>query len=70
MSGRIDNETLREEIARRAYAKFCDRGCVHGGDMEDWIAAEREVVAEPQQSRARENERADPGTRRKRKRRQ
>lgn len=41
-----DNEALREEIARRAYSKFCDRGCVHGSDTDDWLAAEREVIAE------------------------
>lgn len=39
-------EALRGEIARRAYTKFCDRGCVHGSDTEDWLAAEREVLAE------------------------
>ena len=42
----IENEALREEIAHRAYIKFCDRGCVHGGATEDWLAAEREVLAE------------------------
>ena len=39
-------EPLRDEIARRAYTKFCDRGCAHGNDMDDWLAAEREVLAE------------------------
>jgi len=46
MSDATKNEPLREEIARRAYSKFCDRGCVHGSDAYDWLAAEREVVAE------------------------
>lgn len=41
-----ENEALREEIAHRAYTKFCDRGCEHGSDTEDWLAAEREVLAE------------------------
>jgi Protein of unknown function (DUF2934) len=46
MSDPTENETLRDEIARRAYTKFCDRGCVHGDDVDDWLAAEREVLAE------------------------
>lgn len=41
-----DNQVLREEIARRAYLRFCDRGCLHGGDVDDWIAAEGEVLTE------------------------
>jgi hypothetical protein len=36
---------LREEIELRAYFKYCERGCVAGGDVEDWLAAEREVLA-------------------------
>jgi hypothetical protein len=48
VSESTNNEAVREEIARRAYAKFCDRGCVHGRDTEDWLAAEREVLGEQQ----------------------
>lgn len=39
-------EKLRDEIARRAYFKYCDRGCVPGADIDDWLAAEREVIEE------------------------
>ncbi|MGE3843086.1 MAG: DUF2934 domain-containing protein [Vicinamibacterales bacterium] len=39
---------LHDEIARRAYARFCERGCCHGADLDDWLAAEREVLAEHQ----------------------
>lgn len=46
MADPIDNESLRQEIARRAYQRFCDRGCVHGNDAEDWLIAEREVLSE------------------------
>lgn len=46
-----DDETLTQEIARRAYARFCDRGCTDGGDVDDWLEAEREV-REGQQSEA------------------
>ena len=33
----------REEIARRAYELFLSRGSQHGGDLEDWLRAEREL---------------------------
>jgi hypothetical protein len=36
--------TLRDEIERRAYAHFCERGCVDGSDIDDWLAAERDVL--------------------------
>lgn len=31
------------DIARRAFALYCERGCEDGGDVEDWLAAEREL---------------------------
>ena len=37
---------LDREIAGRAYALFEARGCVHGHDVEDWLAAEAELLAE------------------------
>lgn len=39
-------EELRDEIGRRAYFKYCDRGCVPGAAIDDWLAAEREVLEE------------------------
>ena len=35
-----------EAVAGRAYEKFVARGCSHGCDREDWLAAEQELVAE------------------------
>ncbi len=35
-----------DDIARRAYLRFLDRGRVHGHDMDDWFAAERELQAQ------------------------
>jgi hypothetical protein len=35
----------QEDIARRAYEKFCERGCQHGHDRQDWLAAEQELAA-------------------------
>ncbi len=37
-----------EAVAKRAYEKFVARGCTHGHDQEDWLAAEQELVAEAQ----------------------
>src|SRR5690348_3304084 len=33
----------REQIAQRAYELFQQRGGEHGRDLEDWLAAEREL---------------------------
>ena len=35
-----------ERIAQRAYEKWMKRGCPHGTDVQDWIEAERELMAE------------------------
>jgi hypothetical protein len=43
MSDPNEDDTLKQEIAQRAYLRFCDRGCAHGGDVDDWLEAEREV---------------------------
>ena len=32
-----------DQIARRAYELFQQRGAVHGHDWEDWLSAEREL---------------------------
>ena len=39
-----DAETVRQKIALRAYYKYCERGCVPGCDVDDWLAAEREIL--------------------------
>ena len=36
---------LEGEIRRRAYELYEQRGCTPGRDNEDWLVAEREVVA-------------------------
>jgi hypothetical protein len=35
-----------EDVAERAYHKFLARGSIHGFDEQDWIAAQRELIAE------------------------
>ncbi|MFN3395622.1 MAG: DUF2934 domain-containing protein [Thermodesulfovibrionales bacterium] len=36
---------LQEEIAKVAYELYLRRGCVHGHDLDDWLEAERIVLA-------------------------
>jgi hypothetical protein len=31
------------EIAHRAFELYCERGCQHGHDLDDWLQAEREL---------------------------
>jgi len=39
---------LTEAIARRAYELFLERGGEHGHDVDDWLRAERELLAAAQ----------------------
>jgi hypothetical protein len=34
-----------EEIARRAFEIFLSRGGDHGRDLDDWLQAERDILA-------------------------
>ncbi|MEQ1679603.1 MAG: DUF2934 domain-containing protein [Nitrospira sp.] len=43
----IMSDDLREQIAKRAYELYLERGCRQGWDVEDWIDAERETLALP-----------------------
>lgn len=40
-----DFEQIRREIELRAYYRYCERGYIPGADVEDWLAAEHEVLA-------------------------
>jgi len=35
-----------DEIGRRAYEIFLERGSVHGHDLDDWLQAEHELKEE------------------------
>jgi hypothetical protein len=35
--------SMEEEIRRRAYEIYLERGCTPGNENEDWLVAEREV---------------------------
>jgi hypothetical protein len=37
-------EIILAAIAKRAYQLFEQRGCAHGFALEDWIAAEKELL--------------------------
>jgi hypothetical protein len=39
-----------EQIEKRAYELYLARGCEHGRDLEDWLAAERELTELSKQS--------------------
>jgi hypothetical protein len=41
------NPELRERIAQKAFELYEKRGSVHGLDVQDWLEAERLVLAEP-----------------------
>lgn len=41
---------LEDEIRRRAYEIYEQRGCKPGKHREDWLSAEREILARYQQS--------------------
>ena len=42
----LNPEEVREKIAVRAYEIYEDRGGQHGRDLEDWLRAEEEVIAQ------------------------
>jgi len=41
-----DDKLLRQRIAEKAHELYECRGCCHGRDLEDWLEAERLVLAE------------------------
>lgn len=42
----LADEALRRAIELRAYHRFCERGYAPGHDLDDWLAAEQDVLAE------------------------
>lgn len=51
-SAEIDAVALRQETELRAYYRYCERGCAPGADVDDWLAAEQELLAERGEGRA------------------
>jgi hypothetical protein len=44
-NGNHKPESLQDEIRRRAYELYEQRGCIPGREHEDWLIAEQEIVA-------------------------
>lgn len=42
-----DIAQAQNQVMQRAYQIFCDRGCITGYALDDWLAAERESVWKP-----------------------
>ena len=42
----IGDHTLHIKIGEKAYELFCKRSRIHGCDLDDWLEAERMVLAE------------------------
>jgi Protein of unknown function (DUF2934) len=37
------SDVSERDVARRAFERYCARGCEDGHDMDDWLHAEREL---------------------------
>ena len=42
----ISDEELYDQVARKAYELYAQRGEAHGHDLDDWLTAERLVQEE------------------------
>src|SRR5206468_1867843 len=45
-TGKPGTAIPHEQIAKRAYEKWCQRGCMDGMHQQDWLEAEAELRAE------------------------
>jgi hypothetical protein len=61
-----DPQSLQQKIAACAYELFLKRGQAHGHDLEDWLEAEREVLAEFRPAEKNPSQASGPDTRRRR----
>lgn len=57
-AAKVKNESANHRpsydvIAVRAYEIYLDRGATHGHDLDDWLAAERELTALTAKTKAR-----------------
>jgi hypothetical protein len=48
----LTDDDIREKVALRAYEIYEDRGGQHGRDIDDWLQAEDEVLAETEEKKA------------------
>lgn len=54
MAEKLQNLPSREQIERRAYEIYLQRGGVDGSDLADWLMAEEELKASFKESAASE----------------
>lgn len=47
----IDFAPSADEVARRAYFSYLNRGAPHGQHVQHWLAAEAELIAERNRTR-------------------
>ena len=47
---KFNAEEIQQKIEKKAYELFEQRGASHGSDLEDWLEAERIILAEISQS--------------------
>ena len=50
-ANRRTSDDYRQRIEQRAYELYLSRGGAHGSDWEDWLAAERELIANREDDR-------------------
>ena len=41
--GSMHGQPSDEEVRVRAYHRYLERGAAHGGDLDDWIEAEKDL---------------------------
>jgi hypothetical protein len=54
------NEEIKKRIEKRAYELFIARGGQHGYHFDDWIKAEKEVLAEIEKEKQQKAKSAKP----------
>jgi hypothetical protein len=62
----LDSQSLQQKIASCAYELFLKRGQAHGHDLEDWLEAEREVLAKVGLAEKKRSQTSGPSTSRQR----
>ncbi len=50
---KTSSKPTHEQIAKRAYEIYLERGCTSGDPMQDWLRAEQELAAPAKKSRSR-----------------
>ena len=61
--GKLESALTRETVEKLAYQYWLDRGCPEGSAAEDWLQAERTLLADRGENRAAGNHRYFGGAR-------